>query len=1246
MSGSRVVDRTKFLKGLLVLLLAPFLVLALFAVYVYVANSRPQGGALRTRIEPAVVLPGMESTYFLDFNGEAEKEEAPPPPVDVAFLIDVSGSMTASLPAMANAAHQVAQELASESPGRIRFSLIRFDTEAEINTPWTADPEQLYEGLKKLQAFTGGNDTRKAFVKLDELRRQVRSGAKLVAIFYTDGVLEACGNPIFCPDGVMTEAEMKKKAAELRSAGVEIYSIGLPTFGSAPLMIEMTGSPARVFDPVDARDLAANFRLAARKIAGGSNEGGQLTHRIDGRYFSAPLEGTSWAVDPVGTLVLPVGQLPQLTATFAHPLVAHSSGLWRVGVEPPRLVFADKNGKLVNLNAQYRPLLLVVGWGALLWMLLPAALWSLVSLTRRTREVLPREIPPPAIPRLRPPTLLPALPLGDEGREAPVPTLFIGLGGAGRRALHALRAEAKQSHLSRHSQFYQFLWIDLDQKEADRPTPFEAWDDYPIEPQALLAPPDIRRTHTYLPQPGQSPEHLKWFDAQRYFNISREELNLAGGARGDRMLARLAFFKWLTLSDGLLSALDKLCKELVQVDSADGTRQIVVLASPDGGVGSGFLIDLGRLLRRMTRRRQQAEGGFAPEIIGVLCETTQSARAENRGALEMELESAVLSGAFPQRVTYASGDELLDGVDTESPYNWVFKTSAFDPDSSAAQGAELGAVLVERHPRAALLEASDSLKPRRLVEARTNAVHILPAQLYDEVHDQLFLRMIGPDILLDIEPSDRGGFAPKVVSAETAARHLANWSEAGTPGTALQLLLSAASDTAHEQSFLMAMQASPPPDNEWFLNAFSVAVTTRLHGRIDADTGHWERDWMPGDAAATLGLLATQLENSVRPKAQSAGAGRGVEIVDYVAGLARTASDQLKAWVADFCLIAERASRRRSEFDRIRNRLSKISGRIYLSPPVEHERIERWTREIFETWLGTPDVTTAVRERLFFSASLAGGSLQIALNFYVGSVRVFATAEAAAAAIDQHARSLARIAPASRIGGRLVRETAAGRRQVARDLVETTTAPRQVLVVAPDATRWNSGEAEVLEEFRQQIPQPPTHGNRRDALGDDHSAVRRVELTETMLTGDGQTPEQLPFVVVAEQEAELLRRRAEKLYSLAVAVFPPELRIALAYPERFLSFVRAYKAGRIVLREDAAGAKQWLFLDTVEFLTFGAEPTLAQAAANYVWYVTTPPQQFAQAGEGSFAKLEQWRQRRDAPDDDVLTLIAIDVYED
>src|SRR5437588_9914618 len=102
----------RFLVGLLWLLLAPTIVVLAFAGYTYFANSMPQGGVLRTAVRPQVVLPWQDATYFLAFNGRTDKaEKVKEQPVDMVLMIDVSGSMTSSLPIMSQAAYSVSKEL-------------------------------------------------------------------------------------------------------------------------------------------------------------------------------------------------------------------------------------------------------------------------------------------------------------------------------------------------------------------------------------------------------------------------------------------------------------------------------------------------------------------------------------------------------------------------------------------------------------------------------------------------------------------------------------------------------------------------------------------------------------------------------------------------------------------------------------------------------------------------------------------------------------------------------------------------------------------------------------------------------------------------------------------------------------------------------------------------------------------------------------------------------------------------------
>jgi hypothetical protein len=874
--------RKRFWLGLIALLLAPLAVLAAFAAYVHLANARPQGGELRTRVSPQVVMPWGESVFYIDYDGHRPAPTPPPVPtptpaptptpdpsvIDMVFVVDESSSMTSSIAAMASAAQGVVQDLAKERRGRIRYSAIRFDVTAETQTDWTDDPDLLSRGLGDI-ALTPrgrGTDGRAAFDKLEEVLAAARPQADKVVIFYTDGLI--------CPlPGI--DAVIKESARRLREEkGVDFYSVGLPYQGSDPIMTEVTGDPDRVFDPLNPAELARMFQeikvaVAPPPAAGGAaaaaprtprDSSGQVSNRLDGRHFATPLENTNWQPGS-GAINLSIRPVPAAATTYAHPLVPLSAGLWDVGVAPARLVFFDKAGQRHQVVAQRRPLLLKVTYFTLLLMALPALLWVLghVLVPRRRTVDGPGELKLPSIP---PPTLpepLPLVPRPKLERLPPIPTLFIGLGGAGRRALHAVRADLKQSHLGGDGEPYSFLWLDTDTQEEQRELPFEDWEGYPVE--SALAPPAVRQTADYLPDDSNVAEHMRWFDPYTYRNAARPQLNLSDGAKGDRPLARLALFRWLSTPGGILPTLVERVKELAARPAADGARQVVVFASSDGGVGSGWFLDLGRLLQRIAR--QQQGNDMLPDVIGVLCDEPERRHPENRQALAAELETALSARKFPQRVTYAPGEPLLDQVDDHGPYHWVFSVAAGDRNSVAGQCGELASVLVERHPHAGLLDQAQSVAANKAVATYTYSAHVLPTLVYDQVRCELFLRLLGPDILLDIVPDAQGGLRPQPVPAERDGQLLDDWARLEMPGSPLQVLLRAALDPAAVADFAKLMQAAPTATREWFGEAFAAAVSERLQGHADGETG-WVRGWRPGEAVAALRLLAARLEHGVR----------------------------------------------------------------------------------------------------------------------------------------------------------------------------------------------------------------------------------------------------------------------------------------------------------------------------------------------------------------------------------------------
>jgi hypothetical protein len=1230
----------RLLSELLLLLLAPAAVLASLAAYVTWANSRPQPGALSTTVRPGVVWPWQEAAFLMTLRGEARGPATPAAPIDMALLVDVSGSMWRSLPAMAQAAREAASELAAAEPGRVRFALIRFDTRAEINTPWSADAAELAAGLNRLTPFTGENDTREAFVRLEELLRSARPGARRVAVFYTDGALDVCGSGV-CQTPPMSRAEMAAAAAALRRGGVELLAVSLPGEAPDPLLLEMTGAPGRIFEPGTTADLVRSFRSLSASVAGAPGKGGLLSHRVDGRAFAVPLGGSAWTLERDGAVALELDHLPSGPATYRHPLKPLAAGLWRVGIEPARLTFvAAEGGRTMEISAPRRPLLLAITWWTLLLAALPALLWLPAHHLTRRRPV--EDVDSPAEPRpyrAPQPDRLPTLPLPPVPAEPGVPTLFLGLGGTGSRALAAARDELAQTDGDSLGRRCRFLAVDLDRRQPDgKGGAGEEADGGPV--MRLVAPPEITAAVDVAVASGPAAPHLAWFDAARYHDAARERLDLAPGSRGDRALARLALFRWLERG-GLTSELSRACRQVAAAAAGGEAWQIVIFASRDGGVGSGWLVDCARLARRIGRQLQAQGLAGAPEIVGVLCDSPEHVRPDNRAALALELETAMLAGAFPSRTVYKPGDPLLDGVDGEAPFSWVLcaATSGSDSAAVASQCGSLAAVLGERRPRRALLESATAIagETGRVVAVSSRVVQVLPLLAPQRAHVDLLLRLLGPDVLLDIQPVGGGGFAPLAVADETARRQLAEWVASEAPGNLPRQLLAAAGDPGAVLSLLAAFERSAAPAGEPLAAALVAGVNRHLRGGVEVPGGPWRRRWMPAEGVAVLRLLGRNLA-LLAAAGQGGAAGAAAERLSKLSRLAEQGARQLELWLEGACRACEELARERRALAAQAELVERSGDRVVLQPAEGGAEEAEWSRRCLESWLGGADTASPLRERLFLELTAAGDGVEVHLRSFVASPAVLADAAAAVAALSEVTRALASQLPAAHLDAALAHRPDDEQQVLARRLVDRSVPAAEALLVAPAVNEAAAGSEQGLAGFLRAVPQPPDQGPLRLATTPAGWAVRRFTLDVLPPQAGGEDC----LVAAAEQVAEAVRRQVERQQGLAVPALPPALRIALGDAEAFGRFAAAYRCGRIVRRRDPAGRDQWFLLDRDLFLSAGPAGDLAQAAACFTGQLAPAPESHSQGeAPGDLTPVDRWRRSGGRPDADTLVLSAI-----
>jgi hypothetical protein len=954
--------RSSFWKGFAILILAPTLVLVALAGIVHGVNAFEKGGHLSTMVSPQVVLPGGNATFFITFDGNSDKA-APKPrkPLDIAFLIDISGSMRESLPFMAEAAAQAAREMHAALGDRVRFALIKFDSASKVLTDWTQDPNQLIHALQDWTPMADGTDPSTALEDLGGLMKHGRPGARTAGIFYTDGLFQCVKCLIFhdSTDSIV------KTATQLREAGVEFYDVGLPGTDAPPVMLEITGDRAHIFQPTDMSEMARSFLDVAMAVSDVVGNGSVLTHRIDGRYFEAPLRGTPWQLDTHGRLRLELGALPSVPSTFTHPLRPTAAGLWRIGVEPVALYFLKDTQQVVELRASNRPAVLVLTWWTLFFYL-PALIWALVHLLPHHTEPEPEVLPPPIIRPLAPPRL-PALPALPEARIPVVPTLFLSLGETGKAALDEVIHELRQVHASSRPAPYVFRHLDVAELS---PAPAHESDEF--DPVLTSAPRDVQRVADYLPQRENIPKHLSWFDARKFEHASRERLNLVTGSQGDRLLARFALHRWLG-KFSFVADLGSHLDALLALPSSDGTRQIVFLISARGGFGTGAVVDLARIFTRLARDRQQNRGGFVPEVLVVLCDDQSDRGAANYAGLLHELSSVVLTGEFPRQVTFLPGDPLLDRTDSESPIHWVFRVAAADGAVLPVASAQLAALLVERRSRTRILEQATRLlsSPATsvpILDATLRTIAIRPTLLADLVKSSLLLRLLGPDVLLDIVPKSSGGYVPRQFSEDELLTLLSNWISDESAGSPMATMLAALREPQETARWNASVQSNAFADDNWTRNAFLFSLNRQLAGRPARDCYGWTRLLMPSSAAAILALLESRLtEVETRlPKTPESARARNI-LVGLRPVLAGSAAS-MGVWIQAFCSECETIGALRTGLRDSFTSASKASLVRYLDPPDLFQADEEWSRQVLRRWLASSDSDALLQQRLFFCA--------------------------------------------------------------------------------------------------------------------------------------------------------------------------------------------------------------------------------------------------------------------------------------
>lgn len=1236
-----------FIGGLVVLVGVPLL--AVLGLYTWVDrhNAVPQSGPLRCTVEPQWAWLGDAVAFTATVAPPPPvpgQLPPPPPPLDVVLLVDVSGSMTETLGTMAAAAEALVRELGNR-PGAVnRMAVVQFDTLARVLSDWTSDPAAIARGLGSRAMMTGGNDSRAAFDQLDELIDRSRPEARRLVVFYTDGVISACPE---CPGGPMTFTEMSGRARSLEIRGVQFWAIGLPGRLSQD-MARITGSQDRLLTPAGQFDLLPLFRRVADAGEIVAAEQARLTHRVDGRLFGVPEANESWAIARDGALTVELRPLRYASAAYRHHLVPREAGVMAVDQAPAGLSYLDPSGALAEPVCAQQPMLLVLAPWPLFLAWLPALLWLLFGLSELLRHgPRPVEAEPAAPGVVLPATAdvlpLPVAPVRDA--SPPVPTLFLGLGGFGRDALRAIHGQLAQAHPDDPAVPYRLIGLDLDRRSGPAAAGPDSSGGGPVPlPEIVLAPAELADLSGRLPGPGETRASRQWFPTDDYRHAARADLDLSGGAHRDRCLGRLALLDWLDA--GLVEVLAEALERLDAEPSPGELRQVVIVAGMDGGFGGAVCLDVARLVRRLARARQAeaGPGAMVPEVALALGapDDLPIGQAANRAALAQEIATAALTGLYPHRVALGERDERLDRVDDEPPFNFAFQLPGDDAAATVAQAGALGAVLADRVPRQVLLAELDREASGPVTAVSVAALQVPSGEQRDLLARELALLLLGGEVLLRLVPAPEGGLGLPPVAPEAAQLLLAEWPARETGESPWTLLLQAAHHADHTEAFLASLEMIGEDNAEWFRQAIAAAVSRALCPA----PGDSVAAWSPAEAIAVLRLLAERLDRNVCDMAHAVAAPDAVtELLALVSGLSRDLAGRVQVWATELAGICTAMAReQQARLRSVGHFGATVPGRV-LGGGVDGSKIGQAVREALLRWLGSEtDVVARLRERLAFAVRVAGDRHEVVLRARIGDRADFRTPQEASAAVRQWARAVVRGAAALDVAGAV--ETLDDRelRAAAAALVPDWRPAAGALLIRPSPPPGQ--ETRRLETLVAAVEAPAGQGHEAVAEGRDASAVRRLAWNPPVQRSEMSAAE-LPVVQGCDVAAQRLRRRIAEHFETMIEPVPAALRLALSHPAAFRSFTSAYRAGRIVRREDATGRQHWVFTDRGLALTDGEDASLAAAAANYVYRVEDPPAAFAPGGiPGSTAVLEDWLAGRLRPDTDladVATLAAMAV---
>lgn len=992
----------------LILLLLPVVVLGLMAGWVVLNRPGPATGPVSVTLERDIIPPLGETVATLRIDPtQLTSRTIELDDTDVVLVLDHSGSMVADSPVglllsdpdspmekAKDAASILVTHLCGEA---VRFGIVQFDDSAQVLQPLSADTDSVSAAIQSIG--TGGGTS---FVPAMEQARQVldggRPGVRQVVVFLSDG------------DATDTPAA-KQAAARLRDSGVEVFTIGLGYGVNRDDLTEMAGGPDRYLETVDPSQMTSLFLGVAEEIAEAAIKGMVVKTRF-GPYLFDIEEVPGGLVRSVdhATGEVEWGVPVAFTKPVDLPvrLDPDIAGLYRAPSDPILVQYYDENQQRKTIQANTRPWLLVWTIPLLLLLFLPAltypllalAAWLVEGLRRSPREgtvdpgagVINPSMTPAGLARLRPSGVIPS--------EA-VPTLVIGLGRTGRWVLTHIKSDLVDTFKADERDKVQLLQLDCAREEYLG----SSLEDVRVAGAALdgrelvLLPREACRLEDDVRR--EPAAHTGWLRPADHADTPANLLDVSRGSRGDRVLARLGL--WKDLEEGAGSevhrALESALDRLMAAPAPDRNRQVILVHSAEGGVGSGWANDIARLVTEGIRSRQAVEPGLVPPrrvqivlsvqslLTGASREAAERANS-NRVGLLRECDRLSLAGRYPH-THYLAGPggpraQALSEQLTDQRFYLTTDRRADGPAAEAgflAEAADLVGILANRNVNrevGRLLDGALMVEAEQLLgsghapygSAGTHAV-VFPTR---QLRDKLLARFLQDAVRVLVRARGEGehmldaaGHLATSMAAEDHGRRLA-MAVSGGGGPAAAPLVQALSGGA-----LQVVGDAPPAaptGNGPDILSLPVGQVLRSRELGLADLYHLLRvvHDAPGLSAEARQVARHWTVQAERWLVALVGPSAIPHPVEPVGD---AGSDGLFM----------RAAGHRADTVRAEAELSRIPSRHYLwedrgNPDLrEDAAYRRW----MSRWLGTEDVENALAQRLWFESvtGAAGAGLQL-----------------------------------------------------------------------------------------------------------------------------------------------------------------------------------------------------------------------------------------------------------------------------